>query len=121
MTTQEIANKYFELANQGKWTEIQERFHDDNVTCKEPEHAALRGVAIVTKGREANLAKSAANRERIEMLHSQYCSEPVVGGNFFSVALKRDVKFKDRGRILAEEICVFHVSNGKIVSEEFFY
>lgn len=121
MTTQEIAKKYHELASQGKWTEIQQQFHDENVTCKEPEHAVSRGVAILTKGKEANLAKSAANRERIEVLHSQYCSEPIVGGDFFSVVLKRDVTFKGKGRIQAEELCVFHVVDGKIVSEEFFY
>src|SRR6478736_9528203 len=121
MTTKEIANKYYELASQGKWTEIQERFHDDNVVCKEPEHAAQRGIAILTKGKEANISKSAANRGRIETLHSQFCSEPIVGADFFSVVLKRDVTFKDRGRLQAEELCVFHVVNGKIVSEEFFY
>ena len=121
MTTQEIANKYYELASQGKWTEIQHQFHDDNVVCKEPEHAALRGVAILTKGKEANLAKSAVSRERIETLHSQYCSEPIVGGNFFSVVLKREVTFRGKEKINAEELCVFHVEDGKIVSEEFFY
>ncbi len=121
MTTQEVANRYYELASQSKWTEIQDELHDNNVICREPEHAALRGVQIITEGREAVKAKSIANRDMIETIHSQYCSEPVVAGNFFSVGLKRDVTFKNRPRVKLEEICVFQVTEGKIVLEQFFY
>jgi len=121
MTTQEIANRYYELAGQGKWTEIQDELHDDQVICQEPEHAVSRGLQVITKGREANKAKSAANREMIETLHHQYCSEPIVAGSFFSVVLKRDVTFRNRPRTNIEEICVFQVTGGKIVREQFFY
>jgi SnoaL-like protein len=121
MTTQEVANRYYELASQSKWTEIQDELHDENVTSQEPEHAALKGAQVMTKGRQAVKAKSIANREMIETIHSQYCSEPTVAGNFFSVALKRDATFKTRPRMDLEEICVFQVTEGKIVSEQFFY
>ncbi len=121
MTTQEVANRYYELARQGKWNEIQDGLHDDNVLCQEPEHVASRGLQVVTKGKEAVRAKSVANREMIETIHSQYCSEPTVAGNFFSVALKRDVTFKNRPRMNLEEICLFQVTEGKIVLEQFFY
>jgi hypothetical protein len=121
MTTQEIANRYCLLACQGKWTEIQDEFYDNNVVSQEPEHAALRGVPILIKGKGAVKAKGIANREKIETLHNQYCSEPIVGANFFSVALKRDVTFKTMQRMNLEEICVFHVMEGKIISEQFFY
>ena len=121
MTTQEVANRYYELACVSKWTEIQDELYDDNVICQEPEHAALRGVQVMTIGRDAVKAKSIANREMIETLHSQYCSEPIVAGNFFSLALKREVTFRNKPRMKAEEICVFQVGEGKIVSEQFFY
>jgi hypothetical protein len=121
MTTQEVANRYYELACQSKWLEIQDELHDDNVICQEPEHVASRGVQVMTKGREAVKAKSIANRGMIETIHSQYCSEPIVGGNFFSVVLKRDVTFKNKPRMELEEICVFQVAEGKIISEQFFY
>jgi hypothetical protein len=121
MTTQEIANRYYELATQSKWTAIQDELHDDNVLCQEPEHAAQRGVQILTNGKEAVKAKSIANREMIETLHDQYCGVPIVAGNFFSLALKRDVTFKNRPRVTLEEIGLFQVREGKIVSELFFY
>ncbi len=121
MTTQEVANRYYELACQAKWIDIQDGFHDDNVISREPDHVVSRGVQVITKGREAVKAKGAATRETIETLHSQYCSEPMVAGNFFSVVLKRDVTFKNRPRMTFEEICLFHVTDGKIVSEQYFY
>ena len=121
MTTQEIANRYYELASQGKWTEIQDGFHADNVISQEPEHAASRGVQVITKGKEAIKAKSVANRQKIEAVHSQYCSEPTVAGDFFTVVLKRALTFKNGPRMDTEEICVFQVKEGKIVLEQFFY
>jgi hypothetical protein len=121
MTTQEVASRYYELAGQNKWLEIQDEFHDDTVISQEPEHAAARGVQVMTKGREAVKVKTNANREMIDTIHSQYCSEPLVAGNFFSVVLKRDVTFKNRPRMSLEEICVFQVREGKIVLEQFFY
>jgi len=121
MTTQEIADRYYELAQQGEWMQIQNELHDENVVSQEPEHVALRGQPVITKGREALKAKGDASRQMIETLHSQFCGKPVVGGNFFSLVLKRDVTFKNRPRTQLEEICVFTVNNNKIVAEQFFY
>jgi hypothetical protein len=121
MTTQEVANRYYELASQSNWAAIQDTLHADDVICQEPEHVATLGIPVITKGREANKAKSIANRDRIETLHSQYCGEPVVAGNFFSLVLKRDVTFKGQPRTTKEEVCVFKVEDGKIVLEQFFY
>jgi hypothetical protein len=121
MTTQDIANRYYELARDSKWTEIQDELHDDNVLCQEPEHVASRGIQVMTRGKEALKAKSAANREKIETIHDQSCSEPIVAGDFFTVGLKRDVTFKGKPRMKLEEICIFQVKEGKIVLEQFFF
>ena len=121
MTTKEIANKYYELACQNKYVEIQDEYYGDNVISVEPEHAALKGMQIVTKGKPAVVAKGVAFRELREELHSQSCSEPLVGGDFFSVILKRDITFKNKSRVQLEEIGIFQVSEGKIILEQFFY
>ena len=121
MTTQEVANRYHELASQSNWAAIQDTLHADDVICQEPEHVAARGIPVITKGKEANKAKSIANRAMIEEIHSQHCGEPIVAGNFFSLVLKRDVTFKNRPRTTLEEVCVFQVAEGKIVLEQFFY
>jgi hypothetical protein len=121
MTTQKVANRYYELAGESNWTQVQDELHGDNVISREPDHAALRGVQVITEGVEAVKAKTAANREMIETIHSHSCSEPIVAGNFFSIALKRDVTFKGKPRMKQDEICVLQVTDGKIVSEQFFY
>ncbi len=50
-----------------------------------------------------------------------YCSEPVVGGNHFSVAMGMDVTMKGGERMQMDEIAVYEVKDGKIVKEQFFF
>lgn len=57
----------------------------------------------------------------IEEMHGGWCSDPVVGGNHFSVAMGMDVTMKGAGRMNMDEICVYEVKNGKIVKEQFFF
>jgi hypothetical protein len=121
MTTQEVASRYYELAKDARWAELQNELFDDNVINQEPEHVAALGIPVVTKGKAAIQAKGAANREKMEALHSQFCSEPQVAGDYFTLVLKRDVTFKGQPRMQREEVCVFHVKEGKIISEQFFF
>ena len=121
MTTQEIADRYVELFKEGKAAEIQNTLYHTDVVCTEPEHTAAQGTPTVTKGLAGIQAKLQAGRERIAELHSFYCSQPVVGGNYFSVAMGRELTLKSGPRIKADEIAVFGVKDGKIISETFFY
>ena len=121
MTTQETAARYKELASQRKFIEIQDDLYHEDVVCQESEKAASMGFAIFTNGREAVKAKGVARRATIETTHSYTCSEPIVAGEFFSVVLKQDVTFKGKPRMTLEEIGVFHVKDGKVVKEQFFY
>ena len=121
MTTQQVASRYYELAKKQKWTEIQDELYGDDVVNKEPEHAISMGIPTVTSGLAAVKAKGEARRKLIEAIHGQECSEPVVGGKFFSLSMSRDVTFTGRPRVNLEEIAVFEVRDGKIVCEQFFY
>jgi len=121
MTTQQVANRYYELAAQNNWPAILDELCSANLVNKEPEHVTARGIQPVTTGLEAVKAKGIANREMIEAVHSQHCSAPLVAGNFFTVVLSRDVTFKGMPRTTKEEIAVFEINDGKIISEQFFY
>jgi len=121
MTTQEVASRYYELANQNKWPEILEELCGQELINKEPEHVTARGIPPTTTGLENVKAKGIANRAMIETVHSQQCSDPLVAGNFFTVVLSRDVTYKGRPRMLLEELAVFQLSEGKIIAEQFFY
>jgi hypothetical protein len=121
MTTQEVANRYHELMSQRKFIEVQDTLYHEDVVCQEPEKAALMGMAIITNGREAVKAKGIARRAGMETLHSYHCGMPIVAGEFFSVVLKQEVTFKGKPRISIEEIGVFHVKDGQVVKEQFFF
>jgi hypothetical protein len=121
MTTQELANRYFELFQQKQVAEIYDQLYSADILCKEPEHALSMGVPTLTQGLQAVLAKSKARQEVIEEVHSSFCTEPVVAGTFFSVAMGRDMTFKNGLRMQLAEIAVFEVKDDKIVSETFFY
>ena len=121
MTTQELATRYHELASQRKVNEIHDGLYHEQVVSQEPEKAAAMGLAVVTTGLEAVKAKGTSRRATIEAIHSYSCSEPIVAGEFFSVVLQQEVEFKGKPRVSLEEIAVFHVKDGKIVKEQFFY
>jgi len=121
MTTNDVANRYYELAKENKWPEILDELCSTELINKEPKHVIERGIQPVTTGLDAIKAKGAANREKIEAVHSQYCSTPLVAANFFTVVLSRDVSFKGQPRMNKEEIAVFEVKDGKIIVEQFFY
>ena len=121
MTTQELANRYYDLFQKRQVAEIYGQFYSANIICTEPEHALAMGVPTITKGIEAVLAKSKARQELIAEVHSFFCSEPVVGGSYFSVSMGRDMTLKNGQRLQLEEIAVFGVQDGRIITETFFY
>ena len=44
-----------------------------------------------------------------------------MAGNYFTVSMVLDATFKGRGRVNMEELCVYEVDDGKIITEQFFY
>jgi hypothetical protein len=121
MKTQDVANLYYELMQKNKREQIYGELYSKDIVCREPEHAIAMNIPTITKGLDAVKAKSQARAEIIEQVHNEHCSKPVVGGNFFSVALGRDLTLKGKPRMSVEEIAVFEVKEGKIISEQFFY
>lgn len=121
MTTQQIAEQYVSLFRQGKAGEIQNTMYHQEVVCREPEHAAVMGIPTLTEGLEAVQAKSKARQATIAEVHSFYCSEPLVNCSYFSVAMGRELTFKNGQRLKADEIAIFGVKDDKIISETFFY
>jgi len=118
MTTQEVANRFNELAQQGKWMEIQDELYSDDADSIEPPHA--QGLQSV-KGRDALTQKAKQFEASVEEMHGGYSSEPIVAGNHFAVAMGMDATFKGMGRMKMDEIAVYEVKDGKIVKEQFFF
>ena len=118
MTTQEVANRFHQLAQTGQWQQIQDELFSDDALSIEPEHA--QGMQTV-QGRDAISRKGQEFGQMVEEMHGGYCSEPQVAGNYFSVAIGMDCTLKGQGRMKMDEISVYEVKDGKIVKEQFFY
>ena len=118
MTTQEVAARFNELAQQEKWFEIQDEFFADNVRSIDPPTSPYFGYA---EGKSPVRKKGEDFVKRIEAVHSAYTSEPMVAGNHFAVGRDIDITVKGLGRLRINQIMMYEVKDGEIVLEQFFY
>ncbi len=118
MTTQEVATRFNELAQQEKWFEIQEEFFADNVKSIEPANSPYMGYA---EGKAAVRKKGEDFVKQITALHRAYTSEPLVTGNHFTVVREVDITVQGHGRIQMNQIMLYEVKEGQIILEQFFY
>jgi len=120
MNTQQVASRLVELCRQGKYEQAQnELYADDAVSI---EMAGLPPGALGNaQGMDAIREKGRKWAENIVQIHGGSVSDPVIAGDWFSVAMGIDATYKDMGRVPMEEICVYRVRDGKIVHEQFFY
>lgn len=118
LTTQEVAARFDELAQQEKWFEIQDEFFADNVRSIDPAHSLYFGYA---EGKAAVRKKGEDFVSKIEAVHAAHTTSPVTGGNHFSVGRWMDITVQGFGRIQMDEIMLYEVKDGQIVSEQFFY
>ena len=118
LTTIEVGNRLVELCRLGKVTQAQQELFADDVICIDPSHD---GNPTTTTGKAAAIAKGEQFATMIEEFHGEKISEPVVAGNWFSISWSMDITMKGQGRQKMEEIIVYHVENGHIVSEQYFY
>jgi hypothetical protein len=97
MTTQEVANRFYELAQQGNWNQIQDELYSSDAKSIEPEGAqGLKTVAGLDKIKE----KGKEWGEMVEQTHGGYCSKPLVAGSHFTCVMGVDATFKGQGRQL---------------------
>jgi len=118
MTTREVAARFHELAQQEKWFEIQDEFFADDVRSIDPLNSPYFGYA---EGKDAVRKKGEAFVSRIEAVHKLYTSEPLVSGNHFAVGREKDITVNGFGRIQINQIMLYEVKEGQIISEQFFY
>ncbi len=118
MTTQEVANRFHELAQIGGFDTIVNELYADDCMSIEPAHSPGLQTA---QGLDAIRAKGVQFNESVEEIHGGYSNAPIVAGNYFSLAMGMDVTMKGMGRMQMDEICVYEVKDGKIVKEQFFY
>jgi len=119
MTTQEIANKWAEYCRTGQMDKAQEELYCDD--CVSIEMKGAQGFPERVEGREAINAKGEQWNQMVEEFHGVEIEGPIVAGDHFTATMKMDITMKGMPRKTDEEVCVFQVKGGKIVSEQFFY
>jgi len=119
MTIQEIASRLVELCRQGQYETAQKELYADDATSTEfsPQTQTLQTV----EGLPAIIAKGQHFQTIIEAVHGASMSDALIAGNYFTVSSLLDATLKGMGKIVMEEIAVYKVKDGKIVSEQFFY
>jgi len=118
LTTQEVASRFDELAQQEMWFEIQDELFADNVRSVDPPNSPYFGYA---EGKAPVRKKGKDFVQKIEGFHGANTTHPVVGGNHFSVGRNIDITVQGFGRIKIEQIMLYEVKDGQIVLEQFFY
>ena len=117
MTTQEIAVKLVDLCRTGRWQEAQETLYHPDCKSIEPEGAPWP----VAEGMEAIKEKGDQWASMVEEVHESFISDPLIGDHYFVINMQTDATFKGMGRGQLNELCVYEVRHGKIVTEQFFY
>ncbi len=120
MTTKQIAERLVSLCRAGKYEAAQRELYADDAASVEMPNMSGSALGNVN-GLAAILDKGERWAANIVEIHGGSVSEPLVAGNWFSVAMGIDATYKDMGRVPMEEICVYRVRDGKITHEQFFY
>lgn len=95
-----------------------ELYAEDAISI-EPE--ATGGFEKETKGLQNIIRKGELFTDLIEASYGVKVSEPLIAGNSIAFTLTMDTKFKGRDRSTFEELCVYVVKDGKVISEQFFF
>jgi hypothetical protein len=118
MTTEELAARFNELAQQEKWFEIQEEFFSDDVRSIEPKGSPYMKDE---QGKNAVRKKGEAFVSKVREVHRMATTAPIVSANHFVVGRHMDFTVEGFGRIQIDELMLYEVRDGKIVLEQFFY
>jgi hypothetical protein len=118
LTIQEVAARFNELAQQEKWFEIQDEFFADNVRSIDPPDSPYFKYA---EGKAAVRQKGEEFVKKVLEFHGAYTTQPVIGGNHFAVGRGMEITVEGFGRIKIDQIMLYEVKDGQVISEQFFY
>jgi ketosteroid isomerase-like protein len=118
MNAQQVASRLVQLCREGKNVEAINELYDDDIVSFEPDGSPMQGKTV---GKQAVLESTNRWFDSVEQLHSVEISNPLVSDDFFACTMKIDATYKEHGRNVMNELCVFEVRDGRIVSEQFFY
>ena len=115
-TIHEIANGLKERLSEQKFVEAYQLLFSEDAESIDP----LNTSGQPLKGLDTLLDREKDFLSRVTTIHKISLSEPVIAGSYFTLSLKMSFEVKDQGHMEVEEICVYKVKDGKIISQQFF-
>ncbi|RKN82548.1 nuclear transport factor 2 family protein [Ulvibacterium marinum] len=117
MTNKEVADRLVTLLREGRFNEVyDELFHVDaeHIEPQSEHFAQVKGVAAIK-------AKDAVMQENISGVEGLEVGDAIVSKGHIALPYRMTVTLKDGNKWPLDEIIVYKVNDGKIVSEQFFY
>jgi hypothetical protein len=113
-TVNEIAGRLASLCEQHKFLQAYEELYSEHAVSIDPmnKNVPIDGLAALME-RERQFLE---NTE----VHAVAVAEPTFAGNYFCVTMSMEFTPKGAERHTVEELCVYKVENGKIISQQFF-
>ncbi|WP_259066969.1 SnoaL-like domain-containing protein [Mucilaginibacter sp. X4EP1] len=113
-TITEIASRLTSLCEAHQFVEAYNTLYSEHAVSIDPiyKNEPLTGLPDLIEREKAFLAANTINEVK--------ASEPIFAGNYFSIILSLDFTTADQTKRVVEELCVYKVENGKIVSQQFF-
>ncbi|ATL48892.1 hypothetical protein COR50_17920 [Chitinophaga caeni] len=118
LSTQQIADRFHELAQKEQWFDIQDELFSEDVESIEPENSPYFKNA---EGKATVKQKGMDWVKKVTTVHSARTSAPIVAGNIFCVSRFKDITVAGIGRFQLDQIMMYKVADGKITMERFFY
>lgn len=114
-TIHEIANGLKEMLSEQKFVEAYKLLFSEHAESIDPLNTS--GAPLKGLGTLLDREKDFLLRAKIQKIT---LSEPIIAGSYFTMSLKMSFDLKDQGHMELEEICLYKVKNGKIISQQFF-
>ncbi|MBS1524758.1 MAG: nuclear transport factor 2 family protein [Bacteroidetes bacterium] len=114
-TTDQIAARLVELCRENKFVEAYHELYGEEAESIDPLYGnqpLSKGLINLVEREKQFLAKAEIKQITV--------SEPMVSGSHFAITIDMEFIHEDRGYINTGELCVYHVKDGKIVSQQFF-
>ena len=105
MTTQQVADRYDQLSKESNFNAMYDELFSADAKNIEPDHTSAFGMQSVD-GLDAIRLKGEAFNSQVVEMHGGYSTDPVVAGEYFTVAMGMDVTMKEAGRTRMDEIVV---------------
>ncbi|MEM7552080.1 MAG: nuclear transport factor 2 family protein [Bacteroidota bacterium] len=118
MKNRELAEKLKKAIEQTDLETIHSEIFSEDIESIEPNFEPLPYAAGIKQVKE----KAQMFGGNIQELHSKSITEEVtVSGDYIALGMAFDATLKDGNRMKLEELVVYRVKDGKVISEQIFY